>query len=244
MAHRSSPIAVSSLILSPMCGRFGLTRPDQLDLRRFGIGEAPAQPPRFNIAPGTDVLAIRQGKKGRRADLVHWGLVPSWAKDPAIGHRLVNARSDTALERPAFRIPMQKRRCLLPADVFYEWQGTSGQRGRQPWAVAMKDGAIFALGGLWDYWKGPGAAEGLVSCTILTTAPNDLLAPIHDRMPVIVASDDYDRWLDPGSPPQAVTALLAPVDSALMRAWPISSLVNDATVDDARVLEPVPARPR
>ncbi len=222
-----------------MCGRFGLTRPDKLDLQRFGISEVPAALPRFNIAPGTDVLAVRQGKKGRRADLVHWGLVPSWARDPSIGNRLVNARSDTALEKPAFRIPMQKRRCLLPADVFYEWQGSSGQRGRKPWAVALRDGEIFALGGLWDFWKAPGAEQGLVSCTILTTAPNELLEPIHDRMPVIVSPADYGTWLEPTTPTETIRALLSPFDANGMRVWEVSRLVNDAGVDDQRVIQPV-----
>lgn len=222
-----------------MCGRFGLTRPDKLDLHRFGIDGAPQMPPRFNIPPGGDVLAVLQGKSGRRAELVHWGLVPSWARDRTIGSRLVNARSDTALEKPAFRIPMQRRRCLLPADVFFEWQGRSGQRGRQPWAVAMKDGGVFALGGLWDYWRPSGEEKGLVSCTILTTEPNDLLRPIHDRMPVILAPSHYDAWLEAATPLPEVRGLLAPFDANAMRAWRVGLGVNDPKDDEPSVLEPV-----
>lgn len=225
-----------------MCGRFGLTRPDKLDLQRFGIGQAPETPPRFNIAPGSDVLAVRQGKKGRRADLIRWGLIPSWAKDPSIGNRMVNARSDSALQRPAFRIPMQKRRCLIPADVFFEWEGASGQRRRQPWAIAMARAEPFALGGLWDFWRPP-EGDGVVSCTILTTEPNALIAPIHDRMPVIVHPEDYDAWLDPASPREAVERLLVPYDAAAMRAWRVSVLVNKTDVDDGRILEPIPDSP-
>ena len=224
-----------------MCGRFGLTRPDKLDLQRFGIAEAPPLPPRYNIPPGSDVLAVRQGKKGRWADLIHWGLVPSWAKDTAIGHRMINARSDTALEKPAFRIPMQKRRCLIPADVFFEWKDIPGRKRRQPWAVALAEGEIFALGGLWDYWR-PHDGEGLVSCTILTTEPNELLASIHDRMPVIVAPGDYDAWLDPATSQVRVQRLLAPFDARSMRTWEVSTLVNDPKADDSRILTHVDVR--
>ncbi len=222
-----------------MCGRFGLTRPDKLDLQRFGLAEAPSQAPRFNVPPGGDVLAVRQGRTGRRADLLHWGLVPSWAKDRTIGNRMINARADTALEKPAFRIPLQKRRCLIPADVFFEWQEVTGQKRKQPWAVALLGGEIFAFGGLWDYWRPDEGAEGLVSCTILTTEPNALLEPIHDRMPVIVAPDDYDAWLAPTTAMEDVRRLLKPFDADRMRAWEVGLLVNDPKVDDARVIAPM-----
>jgi len=223
-----------------MCGRFGRTRPDKLDLRRFGVSvDAPHLAPRFNIPPGDQVLVVRERKGERVADLVKWGLVPSWAKDPSIGHRMANARSDTALSKPSFRIAMQKRRCLIPADVFYEWQEIIGQRRKQPWAVTLPDGAIFALGGLWEYWKPPEGGDALVSCTVLTTEPNNLLEPIHDRMPVIVQPERYRRWLDPMTPLPAVQDMTRSYPSELLRAWRITTLVNDPEVDDESVLMPV-----
>lgn len=221
-----------------MCGRFGLTRPDKLDLQRFGLAGAPPLEPRFNVPPGGDVLAVREGKNGRRADMIHWGLVPSWAGDRAIGNRMVNARADTALAKPAFRIPMQKRRCLIPADVFFEWQAVPGQKRKQPWAVALLGGEIFAFGGLWDYWRPADGGDGIVSCTILTTGPNALLEPIHDRMPVIVAPDAYDAWLARTTPMAEVMRLVEPFAADVMRAWEVGLLVNDAKVDDARVIAP------
>jgi putative SOS response-associated peptidase YedK len=225
-----------------MCGRFGLTRPDKLDLRRFGVATAPEVPPRFNVAPGTDIVVIRERKTGREASLVRWGLVPWWADDPAIGARMANARSDSAFTKPAFRDPMRQRRCLIPADVFYEWQVVEGRKAKQPFAVALKDSEIFALGGIWDYWKPKnGEGEGMVTCAILTTDPNTLLAPIHDRMPVIVRPDRYAAWLDPRTPMPAVKDLVQPFPSDEMAAWPISLRVNRATEDDVGILEPVDA---
>lgn len=223
-----------------MCGRFGLTRPDKLDLRRFGVSAAPDTPPRFNVAPGTDVLVVRERKGAREASLVRWGLVPWWADDPSIGARMANARSDSAFTKPAFRDPMRQRRCLIPADVFYEWQVVAGRKAKQPFAVALKDSEIFALGGIWDYWKPKdGEGEGIVSCAILTTEPNSLLAPIHDRMPVIVRPDRYAAWLDPRTPAPAVKDLAQPFPSDEMAAWPISLRVNRATEDDVGILEPI-----
>jgi putative SOS response-associated peptidase YedK len=137
--------------------------------------------PRFNIPPGGDILVVRERKGVTQADLLRWGLVPSWAKDPAIGHRMANVRSDTALDKPSFRAAMQKRRCLIPADVFFEWQDVPGQKRRRPYAVALNDGEPFALGGLWEAWRPAEDGAWIVTCAILTTEPNELLAPIHDR---------------------------------------------------------------
>lgn len=225
-----------------MCGRFGLTRPDKLDLRRFGVSTVPDTPPRFNVAPGTDVLVVRERKGAREASLVRWGLVPWWADDPSIGARMANARSDSAFTRPAFRDPMRQRRCLIPADVFYEWQVVAGQKAKQPFAVALRDSEILALGGIWDYWKPKDeGGEGIVTCAILTTEPNSLLAPIHDRMPVIVPPDRYSAWLDPRTPIPAIKDLIKPFPSEEMAAWPISLRVNRATEDDVGILEPIDA---
>jgi putative SOS response-associated peptidase YedK len=222
-----------------MCGRFGLTRPDRLDLQRFGVGEIPHQGPRFNIPPGGDILVVRERKGVTQADMIRWGLVPSWAKDPAIGHRMANVRSDTALDKPSFRAAMQKRRCLIPADVFFEWQDVPGQRRRRPYAVALTDGEPFALGGLWEYWRPREGDEWIVSCAILTTEPNELLAPIHDRMPVMVRPEDYARWIAPETNANEVRDLVRSYPSSEMRAWEVSLLVNDPKTDDARVIAPV-----
>lgn len=221
-----------------MCGRFGLTRPEALKLERFGISELPPLVPRYNIPPSSDILVVRERKGVTDAELIRWGLVPSWAKDPSIGNRMANVRSDTALEKSSFRAAMQKRRCLIPADVFYEWQDVPGQKRRKPHAVAIRDGEIFALGGLWEAWREKDGGAWLITCAILTTEPNELLAPIHDRMPVIVQADDYARWLAPATSEPEVKRMVESFPSELMRAWEVGLLVNDPKVDDARVLTP------
>ncbi len=226
-----------------MCGRFGLTRPERLDLERFGIHELPALVPRFNIAPSTDILAIRERDGVRRADLLRWGLVPAWAKDPEIGSRMANARADTAFEKPTFRNAMKSRRCLIPADVFYEWQVVPGASRKRPHAILRPDRDIFALGGLWEYWKPKGGeeSEAIVSCAILTTDANTLMQPIHHRMPVIIAPESYAAWLDPHTPAPALRDLMQPSPSEWLEAYPVSLKVNNPRSDDASVMEPVGA---
>ena len=221
-----------------MCGRFGLTRPEALQLERFGIQELPPLVPRYNIPPSSDILVVRERKGMTGAEMIKWGLVPSWAKDPSIGNRMANVRSDTALEKSSFKAPMETRRCLVPADVFFEWQDVPGQKRRRPYAAAMLEGEPFALGGLWEAWRSKGG-EWLITCAILTTEPNDLLEPIHDRMPVIVRPGDYARWLDPATKMGEVSRIVAPYPPKDMRAWEVSLLVNDPKVDDARVIAPV-----
>ena len=222
-----------------MCGRFGLTRPEALELERFGITGLPPQQPRYNIPPSSDILVVRERKGVTQAEMIKWGLVPSWAKDPSIGHRMANVRSDTALEKSTFRTAMQKRRCLIPADVFFEWQDVPGQKRRKPYAVAMLEGEPFALGGLWEAWRAKDDGEWLITCAILTTEPNDLLAPIHDRMPVIIRPEDYRAWVDPETETAAVRGLVASYSAKEMRAWEIGLLVNDPKTDDSRILTPV-----
>lgn len=223
-----------------MCGRFGLTRPDKLDLKRFGLTGLPDLPPRYNISPGTDVLVVRERKGEREAAMLRWGLVPWWADDPSIGQRLANARSDSAFSKPAFRDPMRQRRCLIPADVFFEWQAVRGQRRKQPYAVALTGREPFALGGVWDFWKSKtGEGEGLATCAVLTTEPNALLAPIHDRMPVIVPADHYADWLDARTPAPAVAEMVQPYPSSEMAAWRIGTRVNKAEEDDRAILDPI-----
>jgi putative SOS response-associated peptidase YedK len=225
-----------------MCGRFGLTRPERLDLERFGIRELPPLVPRFNVAPGSDILVVREREGERVADLVRWGLVPSWAKDPSIGNRMANARSDSAFEKPAFRNAMKTRRALIPADVFYEWQVVPGQSRKQPHAIRLRSGEPFAMAGLWEYWRAKGEdGEGIVSTAILTTDANALMARIHDRMPVIIAASHYDAWLDPRTPAPALRDLMQPCPSEWLEAYPVSLRVNNPRADDERVLEPVSA---
>ena len=222
-----------------MCGRFGLTRPDKLDLERFGITESPELVPRFNIPPSSDILVVRERKGVTEAEMIRWGLVPSWAKDVSIGNRMANVRSDTALEKSSFRAAMQKRRCLIPADVFFEWQDVPGQKRRKPYAVALNGGEIFALGGVWEAWRPKGGGEWVITCAILTTEPNELLAPIHDRMPVIIRPDDYAKWISPSAGMAEVRQLVASFPSEEMKTWEISLMVNDPKTDDARVIAPI-----
>ena len=222
-----------------MCGRFGLTRPEALNLERFGISELPPLVPRYNIPPSSDILVVRERKGVTEAEMIRWGLVPSWAKDPNIGNRMANVRSDTALEKSSFRAAMQKRRCLIPADVFYEWQDVPNQKRRKPYAVAVRHGEIFALGGLWEAWRAKESGEWLITCAILTTEPNELLQPIHDRMPVIVTEDDYTSWISPATKDVDVRRMVQPFPVDRMRAWEIGLLVNDPKTDDARVMAPV-----
>ena len=180
-----------------MCGRFLLHTPVDTLQRAFGFAERPNLRPRYNIAPTQTVPIVRQKDGGgRELALVRWGLIPSWAKEAGIGGRLINARAETVAEKPAFRGAFRKRRALVPADGFYEWRKREGDRPKQPLLVRRRDGQPFAFAGLWEHWRGP---EGEVeTCTILTTEANAALAPIHDRMPVILDPACYDRWLDPG----------------------------------------------
>lgn len=222
-----------------MCGRFGLTKPESLKLDRFGIPELPPQVPRYNIPPSSDILVVRERKGVTQAEMIRWGLVPSWAKDPSIGNRMANVRSDTALEKSSFRSAMQKRRCLIPADVFFEWQNVPGQKRRKPYAVALNNAELFALGGLWEAWRSTESGEWVITCAILTTEPNELLTPIHDRMPVIIRPDDYRAWINPSTKTEDVRRLVASFPEKEMKAWEVSLLVNDPKGDDARVIAPI-----
>ena len=222
-----------------MCGRFGLTRPDKLDLQRYGIDEIPPLVPRFNIPPSSDILVVRERTGVTEAEMIRWGLVPSWAKDVSIGNRMANVRSDTALEKSSFRAAMQKRRCLIPADVFFEWQDVPGQKRRKPYAVALNGGEIFSFGGLWEAWRPKGGGEWVITCAILTTEPNELLAPIHDRMPVMIRGEDYSRWLSPSTQDSDVRKLVESYPEKEMKAWEVALLVNDPKTDDSRVIAPV-----
>ncbi|MDW8468794.1 MAG: SOS response-associated peptidase [Burkholderiales bacterium] len=219
-----------------MCGRFALHASPEVVAREFGLAAVPAVAPRYNIAPGSDVLAVRARDGGREAALVRWGLVPAWAKDARVGARMINARAETVAEKPAFRAAYRRRRCLVPASGFFEWQARPS--GKQPWYVRPRAGELFTFAALWERWSGP---EGpLETCAIVVTRANEALAPVHDRMPVIVAPEHWQRWLD-CSAPTDVGDLLRPCDPALLVLYPVSGAVNDARRDEPSLVRPLAA---
>lgn len=221
-----------------MCGRFTLTAvPHRLQVR-FGLAAAPeGVAPRYNIAPSQTVLVI-PNRTPRLARPARWGLIPHWAKDAAIGHRMINARGETVASRAAFRDALERRRCLIPADGFYEWK-REGTRRRTPFYLRAHDGQPFALAGLWDVWRPP-AGAAVASCTIITTQANDVVAAIHDRMPVILPPAAFDAWLAPAPQPVAVLqAWLAPCPPAWLEAAAVSDLVNSPDNDDPACIVPV-----
>ncbi|KAA6184255.1 SOS response-associated peptidase [Thiohalocapsa marina] len=228
-----------------MCGRFVQSSDQEVLEEHFGLDQLSAVSPRYNVAPTQPVLAIRAEQTDvDRRELVQlrWGLVPAWSKGPDHRYSMINARAESVADKPAYRNAFRQRRCLIPADGFYEWQ--TGADGKQPFLIRRADGAPFAMAGLWEHWQGEHwqGPEGRVidSCTILVTDANALLAPIHDRMPVILDPADYALWLDPGMQDrQRLQALLQPVDPAGWIAYPVSRAVNRATNDDPRLLDPV-----
>ncbi|HKD79529.1 MAG TPA: SOS response-associated peptidase [Candidatus Angelobacter sp.] len=216
-----------------MCGRYRLTAKERWLSSYFNLDpEDVAWAARWNMAPTDEVATIRQDHKASKRifSKMRWGLIPYWAKDASISSGTINAMSETAAEKPAFREAIRRRRCLVPADGFYEWKRVVSGR-KQPYSIGMADDGLFAFAGLWDRWKDP-AGKVLESCTILTTEANALLKDIHDRMPVILSPDDYDSWLDPGETnPAHVADLLKPFDARLMGVYPVSSAVNSVKND-------------
>lgn len=221
-----------------MCGRYTLTVNPGKVSEGFEKYAFPARfAPRFNIAPSQPVLAIPNDGRDT-ADFFHWGLVPSWAKDLTIGNRLINARGETLAEKPAFRGVYKYKRCLIPADGFYEWKTQPGTKIKVPHFIHLKNGKPFALAGLWDEWHAPDGSV-LRSCAIVTTAPNDLMAPIHNRMPVILHPKDYPEWLDRAArKPESLNHLITAFPSELMEAYPVSTLVNSPANDSAECILP------
>jgi len=221
-----------------MCGRFTLTATPGRLRERFALDETPAaMSPRYNIAPSQDVLAIAN-RMPRAAHPLRWGLVPSWAKDASVGYRMINARAETLAERPAFRGALARRRCLVPADGFYEWR-RQGKAKKQPFHIRARDGAPLGFAGLWELWRGPDGVT-LGSCAIITTAANALLAPIHDRMPAILPPAAFNAWLDPSERPAgALTPLLVPCPDEWLEAFPVSTHVNSPTHEDPACLTPL-----
>ena len=220
-----------------MCGRFTLATPGQTIAEAFELQAAPDLKPRYNISPTQPVAVIRAAGAGRELAMLHWGLIPSWSKDAAIGSRMINARGETVGEKPSFRTPFRSRRCLILADGFYEWK-RDGER-KQPYHICMADRRPFAFAGVWDRWAPPDG-EPVESCTIVTTAPNGLMAPIHDRMPVILPAAAHALWIDPTvREKERLQELLQPFDASSMRAYPVSPRVNNPRNDDRDCIAPL-----
>jgi putative SOS response-associated peptidase YedK len=218
-----------------MCGRYTITVTPEVLRALFGYAEQPNFPPRYNIAPTQPIPIVRLIDGKRHFALVRWGLLPSWVKDPKKFTLLINARGESVCEKPAFRAAMKRRRCLIPADGFYEWQ--AGGVRKQPYFIHRKSGEPFAFAGLWETWTGPNGEE-LETAAIVTTTANKTLAPIHDRMPVILAPDAFDLWLDAANvDPMTASALIAPAPENLLEAYPISTDVNRVANDNPKLLE-------
>ena len=221
-----------------MCGRYTLATPAPQLAAQFQLPAVPELAPRWNIAPTNDVAVVRAGGDGiRQLALLRWGLVPSWAKDPSIGSRMINARAETAPASPAFKRAFAQRRCLVLADGFYEWQKAGS--AKQPFYFRLEDDAAFAFAGLWERWHGA-ENQVLETCTLLTTVPNELVSAIHNRMPVILDPASYQQWLDPKL--QALPdlqALLQPFPAAEMMAYPVAPLVNSPRHDEPDCIAPL-----
>lgn len=219
-----------------MCGRFTQRQSAQKIAQAFQVANVPPLTPRYNIAPTQQVPTILQTAEHpeRQFKMLHWGLIPSWAKNAKMAARLINARAETVTEKPSFRSAFQYRRCLVVADGFYEWQQQGKQK--QPFYCRTQDEQPFGFAGLWEIWEKEG--EAIASCTILTTEPNQIMRPIHDRMPVILAAKDYDLWLDPKvQKSELLQPLLRPYPTEEMTAYPVSTLVNKPANDSAECIE-------
>ena len=227
-----------------MCGRFAQFSDPEALAQAFGLETVDLDaPPRYNVAPTQPVLAVRLADDGQRREWVRlrWGLVPFWSKGPDSRYSMINARAETVATKPAYRAAFKQRRCLIPADAFYEWQ--PGKDGKQPYAIRRTDRAPFAIAGLWEHWQGEDGAA-IASCTLIVTEANALLAPIHDRMPVILAPAHYGTWLGgDGEHPEALQRLLVPADPAGWEAYPIDRAVNSPSNEGPALLEPQSAAP-
>jgi putative SOS response-associated peptidase YedK len=223
-----------------MCGRYRLSRRKQLIEEYFGsVNWEEDWSPRYNIAPTQPIPVIRQNSKKaiRELSLIRWGLIPSWAKNSSAAAQMINARSETASIKPAFGDALKYRRCLIPADGFYEWQRTG--KSKPPYCFEVREGELFAFAGIWDRWRDV-SGNGVETCSILTTIPNAVTSAVHDRMPVILNPDSYDLWLDPVMTDVVeVSNLLRPFDAGLMRSYPVSTRINHVANDDEECSHPV-----
>jgi putative SOS response-associated peptidase YedK len=218
-----------------MCGRYTLVEVDGLQ-RRFEIEGAPPEiPARYNVAP-TQTMPVVTRHSPNQLELMRWGLIPSWAKDPTIGSRMINARAETVAEKPAFKRALERRRCLIPATGFYEWKQT--EHGKVPHYIHLTDEPLFAFAGLYENWRAPDETW-IRSYTIITTTANDLMAPLHNRMPVILDREDENLWLDPdATETERLLPLLRPYPARRMEAYPVSRAVNSPTNESPALITP------
>lgn len=226
-----------------MCGRYFLTAPgevlaDLFELPPEAVADCRQLAPRYNIAPTQQVPIVRQTADGpRELAMVRWGLIPHWAKEKAIGNKLINARGETLAEKPTFRDAFKRRRCLIPASGFYEWKKQGATK--QPYVLRLRSGEPFALAGLWSSWSDPEIGLPLETCTIITTTPNEVASIVHDRMPVILDRTKYALWLDSGEPASSFTELFHPYPASEMEAFPVSRRVNSPAIDAPENIEPI-----
>lgn len=230
-----------------MCGRF-TSHTSSADLAEyFGVDEivAPDLGTRFNVAPTDETYAVASSAQARRLGTFRWGLIPFWAKDAKGGAKMINARAETIIDKPAFRRPFERRRCIIPADGFYEWERISST-SKQPWYITRADGKPMAFAGLWESWRPvKGSDDGQVrSCVIITGAPNNKVARLHDRMPVMLPPDAWDRWLDPAYDDiDVLSAMLVPAGADLLELVPVSTAVNTVTNDGPHLVAPIRSEP-
>lgn len=223
-----------------MCGRYTITVSLEEMMMRYLIGttNVPYHRPKYNVAPGQMVLAVISGGGANRLGELKWGLVPPWADDERIGSKMLNARAETAADKPAFRGALRRKRCLIPADGFYEWQKEPGG-GKQPMRIVRKDRGLFSMAGLYETWVAPDGRR-VNTCAILTTEPNELMAPIHNRMPVILRQEDEALWLDRSvQEPEAIRPLLVPYPADELEAYPVGKAVGSVKVDEPSCIEPL-----
>ena len=229
-----------------MCGRYVSVSSPTILAERFHVEEvrAGATDANYNVTPRAVVPVVAERDGRRVLDLVRWGLVPSWAKDLSVGDRMINARADRLSKSNAYKRPFERRRCIIAADGFYEWQAVTGKKQKQPWFIRRRDGEPIAFAGLWEIWHDRSLGDDaprVRTCTIITTEPNDLMRPIHDRMPVILPESAWDSWLDTENRDvQSLGQLLVPAPSEELEVWPISMLVNKPANNGPELLEPAP----
>lgn len=222
-----------------MCGRYVVAFSPEDLVSGFSVLRAPPFPRRWNVAPQSQVPVVYESREGARvAELMRWGLLPSWAKDPTLGHKLNNARSEGVFDKPSFRQAARRRRCLLPASGFYEWQATA--HGKQPWFFSAPDGSPLAMAGLFEAWRAAPEAAWQLSCCIVTTAANALMAPVHDRMPVLLPPAAWSRWLARDvQEPREIQPLLLPAPAEALQAWPVARSVSRAATEGEALIAPL-----
>lgn len=220
-----------------MCGRYNLITDARALVDFFSLDNSLEIHSRYNIAPSQDIPVIRQSPSGRTVSLLRWGLIPHWAKEEKIGYRMINARAETVAEKPSFRTAFRRRRCLVPATGFYEWQAVAG--GKQPYNIRMEDGSLFAFAGLWEQWRS-GDSRLVESCTVIVTDANELIRPVHDRMPVILDPANYATWLNPDiHDPELLQRLLEAYPAEGMQLYPVSKRVGSPANDDPELVLPL-----